>query len=204
MDRLESLHQGLYLGAGGTSTATLSSLWSDHIWKETSYQDTRPPSFVSRQVSLWNLGGTYISSAREVAFAALNGLLAVSGAGSGGGGGGVPSAGNVTLLTDRFWLYVHSNAGGSLSSGYLRIINNSLLVAQDNVNLIKEMLLIFIGLECCGIGLAAALYVVWLLWGVTRARSALFSVFLVIPGRSLKKLANKNVTVQVSCSDKLP
>ncbi|KXZ48338.1 hypothetical protein GPECTOR_28g744 [Gonium pectorale] len=195
VDHLEYLHQGMYLGFKGlrrSPSAKLNDLWDEPQWNMTQYQDTKVPSYKSMMVTLWNLGNDFISAVREVAFyASANKLYISSGTNATVTGG---AGTNVTLTTNRFWLFVRANVGESLYVGYLRVLNTLLLLAQDNIAMLKVILITLLLIEGCAVCFVAVGYVFWLLWKATRARAALFTVFLVIPQGQIRALASRHIT----------
>ncbi|KAG2422329.1 hypothetical protein HXX76_016114 [Chlamydomonas incerta] len=215
-DRLEYLHQGMYLGFKGLRRSTsdrLNSLWDDPMWPTTVYKDTKVPSFEHKNVTLWNLGNDYISAAREVAYYASASKLFVQQAAYTGANMTQPSAPppslaasglvayNVTLPANRFWLFLRANVGESLHTAYVRVTNTLLILAQDNISNLKLLLLVLLVVEGCVVCLAAIGYVFYLLWKATRARAALFTVFLVIPQGQVKTLASRHITTNQADSD---
>ncbi|GIL79405.1 hypothetical protein Vretimale_18290 [Volvox reticuliferus] len=219
VDRLEYLHQGLYLGFSNlrrSSSSRLNNLWDLKQWNVTEYQDTKVPTTSYILMTLWNLGNDFISAVREVAFyAAAKKLLIQTGIQSTTttltsninatlGSSPPPSVSvttNVTLSTNRFWLFVRDNAGESLYTGYLRVLDTLLLLAQDNISMLKVVIIALLLVEGCLVCFAAVGYVFWLLWKATRARAALFTVFLVIPQGQLRALASRHITTAQSDDD---
>lgn len=141
---------------------------------------------------------------------------------------------NVTLPLNRNWLFVRANVGEALYTGYLRVLNTLLLLAQvgrnvccrrylrlqhkphrlslrgarpvtlwlyrgsvltrnrvcppwrpespqDNISSLKLIIIVLLTVEGCVVCFGAIGYVFWLLWKASRARAALFTVFLVVP-----------------------
>ncbi|GLI68263.1 hypothetical protein VaNZ11_012618, partial [Volvox africanus] len=219
VDRLEYLHQGLYLGFSKlrrSSSSRLNNLWDLKQWNVTEYQDTKVPTTNYILMTLWNLGNNFISAIREVAFyAAAKKLLLqteiqsmtttlTSNINATLGSSPPPSVAvttNVTLSTNRFWLFVRDNAGESLYTGYLRVLDTLLLLAQDNISMLKVVIIALLLVEGCFVCFAAVGYMFWLLWKATRARAALFTVFLLIPQGQLKALASRHITTAQSDDD---
>ncbi|KAG2487286.1 hypothetical protein HYH03_014127 [Edaphochlamys debaryana] len=225
VDRLEFLHQGLYLGFKGlrrSKSEKLNDLWDDPQWNVTVWMDTKVPTTSLQKYTLWNLGGDIIAAAREVAFYAstgklfvrddpwpYDGSLAPSAALSPPGANASAStsaavgviASNVTLTANRFWLFLRDNVGESLYVGYLRVLNTLLMLAQDNIAQLKLVLIVLLLVEGCAVCFVAIGYVFWLLWKATRARAALFTVFLVIPQGQVRALASRHITTTTADDD---
>ncbi|PNW87648.1 hypothetical protein CHLRE_02g142166v5 [Chlamydomonas reinhardtii] len=215
-DRLEYLHQGMYLGFKGlrrSSSDRLNALWDDPMWPTTVYKDTKVPSYDHKNMTLWSLGNDYISAAREVAYYASASKLFMQQASYTGANMTQPSAPppslaasglvayNVTLPANRFWLFLRANVGESLHTAYVRVTNTLLILAQDNISNLKLLLLVLLVVEGCVVCLAAIGYVFYLLWKASRARAALFTVFLVIPQGQVKTLASRHITTNQADSD---
>jgi len=196
LDEFERLHQGLYLGFGkGVSAASgteLSPLWNKPDLGVTSYSEAFPPVASVEQRPLWVIGNTLVSSGREV--------VALSERIDAGTQVNVTDAAD-TVGGSRFWLWVRDNCGGSIYDGYLHVINTVLVQGQDNIEKLHLLLLILLIVEVALSGVVASGYVVLLFMNVAKSRSALFTVFLVIPSPLLKMLSSKAVELEEEDSD---
>lgn len=106
------LHQGLYLGFSGLrslDSKELYALWHDDNLNATTYLDAQDPTKSALQrVSLFSLGGMYVSAAKEVQFAALNPGAAME-----------PGP----LASSRSWLFIQANGPGTLYKPYLHSLD---------------------------------------------------------------------------------
>lgn len=131
-------------------------------------------------MSLWDLGGSYISSGRQVSYIAQQAAL-----------GNVSSS----VASDRFWLFVRVNGAASLYQGYLNVLDQMLIQAQDANKSLKALLLALLVVEVLLILIGATGYILWLLIQAAKSRAALFTVFLFVPSGLLKSLANQSVVL---------
>ena len=131
-------------------------------------------------MSLWDLGGIFISSGRQVGYIAQQAAI-----------GNVSSS----VSSDRFWLFVRDNGAASLYQGYLQVLDQMLLQAQDETRSLKTLLIALLVLETILVLIGATGYILWLLVHVARSRAALFTVFLFVPSGLLKSLATQSVVL---------
>lgn len=183
LDSLETLHQSLYLGVNGKLTrkqqSFASSFWTAATFPVTQWDASTPPKNSSILMGLWDLGSFYISSGRQVSYAAQQAAI-----------------GNISSVSsDRFWLFVRDNGAASLYQGYLQVLDQMLIQAQDENHSLKVLLIALLVVETILVLIGSTAYIIWLLAQVARSRAALFTVFLFVPSGLLRSLATQSVVL---------
>ncbi|KAF6262350.1 hypothetical protein COO60DRAFT_649798 [Scenedesmus sp. NREL 46B-D3] len=182
MQQLTYYHKGLFLGFDPNALSTMAdprlmSWWRLPLHQEVFFLDGAARGNLTSSTSLWDLGNKYIYAAREVGFAATQGLAGAA------------------LEDQRNWKYVAENGMESIFKGYANSLDMYVRFCWHELGKLGSLMIGLLVAEFVAVALLVMGWVLDLIRRVSRQRMACFSLFLALPSAMLRTMATASCQV---------
>ncbi|KXZ46877.1 hypothetical protein GPECTOR_40g611 [Gonium pectorale] len=175
----EQNHQDVYLGFSASHVrypdAAVYDVWTQPRWRYDVFMDTNPPSVLSVNTGVWQLGNRFLAAAREALYW-------------------------MPALRDKFrhhrvYQFLVTNGLGGLFEGYATSLDLLMDSAWRSLDGLRMVLIVLLVVEVCVVQLCCLAYEALLVSRVEGARLLGVAAMMALPGPVLRQLAGREIKV---------